>query len=222
MKDFTGDNSAWADFLISKAALILVSIVLFVALFHLIAEFKDLEAQQQLESLAQDFKTRVDETGTKSLQEEFPNKFSGSSQETFDSHEAPDSQGVYNYRFSDKDVFRALPFREDVKVLVSGEYVCLEAKSDERIYRAVKPFAFRVLPCSEPMIQDKLRMRFGAEGSEKSPLKADYKEVLTYLQDMGTQETILDPEEYISIKKENLYISDREGVFTFGCILVYQ
>ena len=61
MRDFARDNSAWADFLISKAALILASIILFAALFDLVAGFKELEAQEQLDSLARDFKTAVDE-----------------------------------------------------------------------------------------------------------------------------------------------------------------
>src|SRR5690606_5612197 len=127
----------WADFLISKGALILVSVVLFAALFHLVTDFKDLEAQEQLDSLARDFKTEVDEVELRSLQEDFPSKFPGDSQETFD------SQGTHYYRFNEKEVFRALPFREDVKVLVSGEYVSLEAEYNERSFRAVRPFACR-------------------------------------------------------------------------------
>ncbi|KKG18800.1 hypothetical protein EO98_11410 [Methanosarcina sp. 2.H.T.1A.6] len=216
MRDFTGDNSAWADFLISKGALILVSVVLFAALFHLVTDFKDLEAQEQLDSLARDFKTEVDEVELRSLQEDFPSKFPGDSQETFD------SQGTYYYRFNEKEVFRALPFREDVKVLVSGEYVCLEAEYNERSFRAVRPFACRVLPFNESVLQEKLRTKFGTNGSETSPLTADYKEILTFLQNMGTQEIILDPEESISVKKEHIYINDSDGGFAFGCILVYQ
>jgi hypothetical protein len=39
---------------------------------------------------------------------------------------------------------------------------------------------------------------------------------------MGVQQVVLDPEENISVKNEYIYINDREGVFTFGCTLVYQ
>jgi hypothetical protein len=215
-KDFSENDSAWADLLISKAALILASVILFAALFQLAAGFKDLEAQEQLDFLARDFKTEVDEVEIRSIQEDFPSKFPGGSQETFD------SQGTYYYRFNEKEVFRALPFREDVKVLVSGEYVCLEAEYNERSFRAVRPFACRVLPFNESVLQEKLRTRFGTDGSEMSPLTADYKEILTFLQNMGTQEIILDPEESISVKKEHIYINDSEGGFAFGCILVYQ
>lgn len=203
MRDFTGDNSAWADFLISKAALVLASIVLFAAVFHLLAGFKDLEAQEQLDYLARDFKTRVDEAGARNFQETF------NSQETL-------------YCFSDKEVFRALPFGEDVKIRVSGEYVCLEAESEARGFRAVRPFAFRVLPFNESVLQEKLRTRFGAEGSEVSPLIADYTEIEIFLQALGTEEAILDPEENISLKKELIYVKGKEGVSAFGCILIYQ
>ena len=58
MRDFTDDNSAWADFLISKAALILASIILFAALFHLVSGFKDFETQKQLDYLALGFQKR--------------------------------------------------------------------------------------------------------------------------------------------------------------------
>lgn len=221
LKDFTEDDSAWADFLICKAALILASIVIFAGLFHLATGFKDLETQEQLDCLAQDFKTRVDEAGMRNLQENFPTKFSGY-QETSGSQQSFDSQETYYYRFNDKEVFQALPFRQEVRVLVSGEYVCLEAEYCGKSFRAVSPFTFRVLPFSEPELKDKLRTRFGTEGSEASPLTADYNEFLTFVQNLGTQEVILDPEGDISVKKEDIYINSNEGVFTFGCVLVYQ
>jgi hypothetical protein len=69
VRNLTVDNSAWADFLISKAALILASIVLFAALFDLVANFKDLETQKQLDSLAWDFKNAVDNVGAVNFQE---------------------------------------------------------------------------------------------------------------------------------------------------------
>jgi hypothetical protein len=68
VRNFTDDNSAWADFLISKAALILASIILFAALFHLVAGFEDLETQEQLDFLARDFKTAVDKAGAGNFQ----------------------------------------------------------------------------------------------------------------------------------------------------------
>ena len=37
-------------------------------------------------------------------------------------------------------------------------------RSDERSFRAVRPFAFRVLPFNESVLQEKLLAEFGAEG----------------------------------------------------------
>lgn len=221
MKRFTENESAWADFLMCKAALIIASIVIFAGLFHLVADFKDLEAQEQLEYLVQDFRTRVDEVEMRSLEERFSNTVP-ESQETSGSQGTFDPQRVYYYCFSDKEVFQVLPFKEDVRILVSGEYVCLEAEYHGKPFRAVSPFTFRVLPFSEPELHEKLRARFGTEGSEISPLRVDYTDFLTFVQSMGTQQVILDPEKNISVKNEYIYINDREGVFTFGCTLVYQ
>ena len=168
-----------------------------------------------------DFKTAVDEAGARNYQEKFPEDSLENSQGTLNSREISNSQETL-YCFNDKEVFQALPFERDVKILISGEYVCLEAESNERIFRAVRPFAFRVLSLNESVLQKKLFSRFGTEGSEASPLIADYTEIETFLQLLGTQEAVLDPKKNISLKKELIYVRDSEEVSAFGCILIYQ
>lgn len=201
VKELSGDDSAWADFLISKAALILTSVVLFAALFQLAAGFKEVEAQEQLDFLARDFKAAVDETGAGS--------FSGGTQEL-------------SYRFDENEVFLISPFGENLEVCVSGEYVHLKAKYDEKSFSAVRPFSFRVLPFDESALRGKLHTEFGADGREESPLRADFQEVNNFLRVSGTEEVILTVNEKISIKKEFIYIMGSEGVSTFGYVLVYQ
>lgn len=217
MRDFARDDSAWADFLISKAALILASVVLFAALFNLIASFKGLETREKLDFLALDFKTAVDEVGSGNSQAEtqqgFQEKFQSGSQDEFRES---------SYCFSEQEIFRDLPFTGDIKVRVSGEYVCLEAESGERSFRAVKPFAFRVLPLNESILHEKLSEEFGAPGNEETPLTADYSEIRAFLQALGAEEAVLNPNENISLKKEFIYMKDEEGVSAFGCVLVYQ
>lgn len=217
MRDFARDDSAWADFLISKAALILASVVLFAALFNLIASFKGLETREKLDFLALDFKTAVDEVGSGNFQDEnqqgFQEKFQSGSQDEFRES---------SYCFSEQEIFRDLPFAGDIKVRISGEYVCLEAQSGERSFRAVKPFAFRVLPLNESILHEKLSEEFGAPGNEETPLTADYSEIRAFLQALGAEEAVLNPNENISLKKEFIYMKDEEGVSAFGCVLVYQ
>jgi hypothetical protein len=128
VRDFARDNSAWADFLISKAALILASVILFAALFNLVAGFKELETQEQLDFLARDFKTAVDEVGSGN----FGSSNSGSGnlrtgakqdfQEEFQSESQDEFQDSF-YRFEEKEIFRDSPFAGDLKVRVSGEYI---------------------------------------------------------------------------------------------------
>lgn len=217
MRNFTADNSAWADFLISKAALILASIVLFAALFHLVANFKDFERQKQLDYVARDFKNAVDKVGATNFQEDVSK---GSPVESSDN-----SPGVFkeiSYCFSEKEVFRALPFGRDPVIRVSGEYVSLEAESDGRSFSAVRPFAFRILSFNESVLQEKFHTRFGTDGSVTSPLTADCAEVETFVRALETEEVVINPEKNVSLKKELIYTKDKEGVSAFACVLIYQ
>lgn len=201
VKELSEDDSAWADFLISKGALILASVVLFAALFQLAAGFKEVEAQEQLDFLARDFKAAVDETGAGS--------FSGGTQEL-------------SYRFDENEVFLISPFGENLEVCVSVEYVHLKAKYNEKSFSAVRPFTFMVLPFDESALRGKLHTEFGTDGREESPLRADFQEVNNFLRVSGTEEVILTVNEKISIKKEFVYIKGSEGVSAFGYVLVYQ
>jgi len=237
LRDFARDNSAWADFLISKAALILASVILFTALFHLAAGFKELEAQEQLDFLAWDFKTTVDMVGSGnsgldssgsgnlgSDSSESGNFQAGAEQDSQDGFQGGSQDKFHEsfYCFEENEIFRDSPFAGDLKVRVSGEYVCLEARSGERSFRAVRPFTFRVLPFNESVLHEKLSAEFGAWGNEEAPLKADYSEMETFLQALGTEGAFLNPNENISLKKEFIYVKDGEGVSAFSCVLVYQ
>jgi hypothetical protein len=229
MKNFTADNSAWADFLISKAALILASIVLFAALFQLVADFKDFETQKQMDSLAWDFKNAVDKVGTANFQEVVskgsPDESHGeSSNESSDNSSDKSSEEFkeISYCFNDKEVFCTLPFEEDLKIRVSGEYVGLEAVSDGKNFSAVRPFTFRILPFNRSVLQDRLHTRFGADGTAASPLTEDYTEIEAFVSMLGTEESVFDPEVNISLKKELIYVKEDEGVSAFACILIYQ
>jgi hypothetical protein len=195
------DESAWADFLISKAALILASAVLFVALFQLGAGFISLEAGEELDAAARGFKAAVDELGAGSFQ--------GESSEVL-------------YHFERFDRFQASPFKRGVEAYVSGEYVRLETEIDGKTVQAVKPFAFRVLPFNETALRGKLLDRFGAEGSRENPLPADYSEITKYLLAVGAEEKELDVAKDVSIKKEFIYVKEGEEVSGFACILIYQ
>ena len=205
MKNFASDNSAWADFLISKAALILASIVLFTALFHLVSGFKEVQVQEQLEALANDFKAETDRKGAENFQEGFREDF-------------PES----TYCFPEKELYNTLPPGTDVKVRISGEYVCLEAEVEGKFFRAVRPFAFKVLPLKETEVHDRLHSRFGTDGSKDGPIIFPFSDVEAFLQELGTQEIILDSEENITFKKEPIHMRDHQGVSAFGCVLVYQ
>lgn len=231
MRDFARDNSAWADFLISKAALILASFILFAALFNLVAGFKELEIQEQLDFLAKDFKIAVDKVGSGNL----GSNNSGSSNSGSGNLQAKAQQGFQGefrsgsqdesesfYCFEEQEIFRDLPFAGDLKVRVSGEYVCLEAESGERSFRAVRPFAFRVLPFNESVLQEKLSSEFRALGSEETPITGDYSKIVAFLQALGAEEAVLDPGKNISLKKELIYVKNGEEVSAFGCVLVYQ
>ncbi|WP_440954654.1 hypothetical protein ACSAZK_13720 [Methanosarcina sp. Mfa9] len=201
MRKILEDESAWADFLISKAALILASVILFAALFQLGAGFRDFEAGEELDAAARDFKAAVDEVGAGSFQ--------GESSE-------------FLYHFEEFGRFQVSPFERGVEAYVSGEYFRLETEIDGKTVRAVKPFAFRVLPFNETELRGKLLDRFGAEGSREDPLPSDYSEITKYLSAVGAGEKELDVAKAVSIKKEFIYVKEGEEVSGFVCILIYQ
>lgn len=204
MKNFASDDSAWADFLISKAALILASIILFTGLFHLVNGFKEVQVQEQLETLANDFKAEVERKGVENFQEGFGEDF-------------PES----TYCFSEKELYQTLPPGTDVKIRISGEYVCLEAEVEGKFFRAVRPFTFKVLPFKGTVVHDRLSTRFGMDGSKEGPIIFPFSDLEAFLQELGTQEIILNPEENITLKKEPIYMRDHQGVSAFDCVLVY-
>ncbi|AYK14754.1 MAG: hypothetical protein ACOX7X_11175 [Methanosarcina flavescens] len=223
MRNFAHDDSAWADFLISKAALILASVILFAAIFHLAASFKELEIQEQLDILARDFKTAVDMVGSSnSGSDSLRPDNSGSDNSDPGNSGSNNLQADAYYCFEDEEIFRNSPFMEDIKVKISGEYICLETEYRERSFRAVKPFTFKVLPFNESVLHEKLSTKFGARGDEETSLTADYAEIEAFLQAIGTEEAVLDPNEKISLKKKLIYVKDEEGVSAFGCVLAYQ
>lgn len=197
----SGDDSAWTDFLMSKASLALASAVLFAALFQLVAGFKALEAQEQLDFLTRDFKAAVDKTGAGSF---------------------PDGNRELFYRFDENEVFLASTFGDNIEVCVSGEYVHLKAETGGRIFSSVRPFTFRVVPVNESEFRKKLYTRFGADGSQGFPLEADLQEVTDFLQASGTEEAVLSADEMISIKKETVYLKGNGGGSAFEYVLIYQ
>ncbi|MGB9132672.1 MAG: hypothetical protein WCB90_08725 [Methanosarcina sp.] len=72
------------------------------------------------------------------------------------------------------------------------------------------------------MLQEKLLARFGVEGSEAFPLAVDFKEIAVFVEGLGTQEAVLDPQVNVSLKREIIYVKGREEVSAFDCILIYQ
>lgn len=201
IKKLSEEESAWADFLISKAALVLSSVVLFAALFQLAAGLKNLESQEELDFLARDFKADVDKVGA--------GNFPGGNQEIF-------------YRFDENEAFLTSSFGENIEVYVSGEYVHLKAEAGGKNFSAVRPFTFRVLPFNESELRGKLYTRFGKDGSKETPVSADLQEIIEFLKISGAEEALFRADENISIKKEFVYVRGKEGVSAFDCVLVYQ
>lgn len=208
-RNFLKDEAAWADFLISKAALILASFILFAALFQLTADFREVEAQEALEVLARDFKATVDEAGAGNFQE------GGES--------GPKTSFYYfdEKRLGRERKYTGFLLEEGLEVRVSGEYIRLDSGLDGKTLRAVKPFTFLTLPLDEVKLREKLQARFGAEGTKEGPVLADYAEVGEYLSGLRL-ETVLDPGEAVCIRNEFIYIKENEGVSVLGCTLVYQ
>ena len=201
-KSILNDQSGWIDFTLSKIAMIIASVIIISAAFQLAADFKDMGREKELEVIAFDLKSAVDNVGV----------------DTFDA-------GVVRTYSFDMERFGFDKGFYDIDAFISGEYVRMTATaSDGRSIHAVKPLTFRVLPFNESTLQSKLADRFGHAGTMNDPIASDYTMVVDFLSQASTNEVILNTSIDVYIQKTFTYvipITD-SGVNKLDYVLVHQ
>lgn len=191
------ERCGWVDFTLSKTALILASVIIISAMYHLEADLGNLNTEIELNAIALDFKSAINDVGNEGFEI------------------AP----IRTYSF---DLTRKNIDKTDLDVYISGEYVRIETETDERTFYAVKPLTFRTLTFDEKTLRNELANRFEHNGSKKNPIISNPTEVIDFLSSKGTQEVLLDKEKEIHIQKTSVYVNTNDGVNKLDCVLVYQ
>ncbi|MEA1985323.1 MAG: hypothetical protein U9N13_06690 [Euryarchaeota archaeon] len=195
--DLCEDRSAWIDFVISKTALIIASVVLISASYQLAQDLGGHHVEQELDAIALDLKYTIDDVGSSS--------YTGNVSHT--------------YAFGRAD----LGWDQPIEAYVSSEYVRIETLYQERPVHSVVPMTFRVLPFNESTLRYLLSMNFaGQNGSMQQPINSDCEQVVGTLAQTGSREIMLNTSRAVSMKKSTLYIQNNSEVSCLDLVLVYQ
>ncbi|NPE31413.1 hypothetical protein HNV12_26345 [Methanococcoides sp. SA1] len=187
------NQNAWIDLTLSKAALMIASIVILSAFYQLSTGFNDMQAQDQLDAEAFRLKSAIDDIGSISLDSIRKNT---------------------TYTFNDKNIARAI---------VTGEYVRLEKTRNEIIFHSVKPLTFKTMPLKEEELRYILATNFnGNDGTEDHTIDAKAATVLGMLSNKGREELILNTGKRVHIEKTPVYIKNNTEVDKIELVLVYQ
>jgi hypothetical protein len=187
------DQNAWIDLTLSKAALMIASIVILSAFYQLSTGFNDIQAQEQLDAEAFGLKSAIDDIGSISLDSIRKNT---------------------TYTFNDKNIARAI---------VTGEYVRLEKNRNEIIFYSVKPLTFKTIPLKEEDLRNILATNFnGDDGTKDHTIDTNAATVLEILSIKGREELILNTGERVHIEKTQIHLKNNTEVTKLELVLVYQ
>ncbi|WP_342305705.1 hypothetical protein [Methanolobus sp. ZRKC5] len=148
-KSFTDDNTAWVDLILSKTALIIVTVVIFAAVYNLTSISSDMVKKNELEVLAIDLASNIDSLGS--------------------IHSGTDNAvKIYNFDSS----ARQLTNRGRLNISVTGEYVSCTFSDSGNNLAVVKPLNYRTLPFSPENLRNLLTGEFAADGNASHPVNS--------------------------------------------------
>lgn len=192
---FFHDESAWVDFVLSRTALILASVVVIAAVYHFAVSMEELNRQKELDLLSTELLSYIDKAGS-----------------------SPDLMNMtYSFNKDHLSHFEG----QQVHILISGEYIVINANIDGRSMISAKTPAFRVCPCPPSILHSDLRQKYGSNGSITEPLRANHTDIIRHLTSR-TDEVSFDADKQIYIQKTFIYFADDINVERIGYVLVYQ
>lgn len=191
------ESSAWADFTLSKTALILASFIIICAICNLESDLMEMNKEMELDAIAVELRSVI----SQSANEGFENV----------------PKITCSLDLEEKGIDG-----NDLDIYISGEYVRVEKISDERTLRSVKPLTFRTMVFDESTLRNELSDKFGHNGSKEDPVISEPMQIIEFLYTKGSQEMMVDKENDICIQKTSVYIDTFEGIRKLECLLVYQ
>ncbi|UGV40853.1 hypothetical protein J7W08_00445 [Methanococcoides orientis] len=193
IQDMLKDRNGWIEFTLSKAALMITSIILLAAFYQIGADFSDIQMQRQLDSEAIKLKASIEDIGSIS----------------------PDSI-IQNTTYSFNSEY-------PIDAFISDEYIRFETTHSEKIIHSVKPLTFRTIPLNETEMRKVLSNNFnGQPGTFAHPLITDTTTILEVISTVGSQEVILNTGKIVNIEKTSIYLKNDSEVNRLEVILVHQ
>lgn len=198
---FIEDQRAWIDLIISKAALIFATVIILAALYHLAGDFEELNRKEELEVVSQDMAYTIDVVGSSQY-----------------GTQSSEKEYLFDGYGMNKDIFGRM------NVSISGEYVSVSYRENEKEIVSAKPLMYKTLAISPEEITNKMLDRYSASGNSTDPVKyphtcADVSEFLTKL---GTKEANLNTSNKVHIVKTLIHCVNNTEVKELEYILVYQ
>lgn len=195
MSGFLQDERAWVDFVLSKTALILASVVVIAAIYHFAVSMDEVNHQKELDVLSTELLSYIDKAGS-----------------------SPDEVNItYTFNKEHLSHFQG----QHLETLISGEYVVVYANIDGRSIISAKTPAFRVYPYPPSVLYDDLRSEYGSSGTITEPIRAEHADMIGYLTSR-TDEVSFNASNQVYIQKTFIYFIGDVNVEKIGYVLVYQ
>nr|WP_321498921.1 hypothetical protein [uncultured Methanolobus sp.] len=195
------DESAWADLLLSKTALILATVIILTAVYSLAGSSADIVRKNELGTIATEIASNIDSVGASRSENPV-------SCMIFD----PESYGQQLNRIS------------DLNISISGEYVFCTLTENGQNISAARQLSYRTLPLSPEELHNILTATFGADGNISQPVNSvfPYSDVTELLAGRGTHELYVNVSKELCIQRTTVFVTEGSEVNGLEYILVYQ
>jgi hypothetical protein len=196
----TADDSAWADLLLSKTALILATVTILMAIYSLAGSSSDLVRKGEVEIIIADIASNIDSVGS--------------------SH----SDNSNSYVKLNPDYELKLSSRSDLNISISSEYVFCTLKENGQDISAARQLSYRTLTLNPQDLRNILVCAFGADGNISQPINSffPYTGITELLANRGSDELYLNTSKEVHIQKTMVFVTDGSEVNELEYVLVYQ
>ncbi|MCC7576196.1 MAG: hypothetical protein KK926_05100 [Methanomethylovorans sp.] len=195
MSVFLHDERAWVDFVLSKTALILASVVVIAAVYHFAVSMEHMDRQKELDMLSTELLSNIDKVGSSPYE----------------------SNITYKFNAEHLSYLQGQQF----EISISSEYVAIDTNIDGRSMISARTPAFRVYPYPPSILYNDLRSEYGTNGTIMEPISAEHKDIIGFLASRAN-EVSFDASEQFYIHKTFIYFADDINVEKIGYVLVYQ
>ncbi|MBP1908819.1 hypothetical protein [Methanolobus bombayensis] len=195
------DDSAWADLLLSKTALILATVIILMAVYTFAGSYSSLVKKDEVEIIAADIASNIDSIGS-----------------------AHSDRSTACLELDTENYELKLSRRNDLNISISSEYVFCTLKDNGQDITAARQLSYRTLTLNPQDLCNILTGSFGADGNINQPINSEfsYTDVTDLLANKGNEELYLNTSKELYIKRTTVFVADGREVNELEYVLVYQ